>query len=130
MFPSIDRVHEILDEIAESLPKVFYKELNGGIFLMEEEKIHPKSIDKSPLYIMGEYIRGLNGRSIKIYYGSFRANYYYYGEDILYEKLRETLVHEFVHHLESLGGEKSLELEDKIFMAAYLSKAKLIVENK
>ena len=40
------------------------------------------------------------------------------------EKLRETLYHEFTHHLESLGGEKGLEIEDAENLARYRSKYK------
>ena len=33
-FISIDRMHEILDEIAEELPSEFFNKLNGGVVLL------------------------------------------------------------------------------------------------
>ncbi|MGL4606232.1 MAG: metallopeptidase family protein [Eubacteriaceae bacterium] len=116
---SIDRANEILDEIAEELPQDFYKELNGGIILSEETKIHPEARHHD-LYIMGEYQRNhYIGRSIVIYYGSFSKMYAHRDEAFLREKLREVLLHEFTHHLESLAGLKDLEIEDALNLLKY-----------
>jgi hypothetical protein len=35
------------------------------------------------------------------------------------EELRETLLHEFTHHLEFLAGERGLEIKDAIAMEKY-----------
>lgn len=118
-FPSIEQVHNILDEISEELPQEFFKELNEGIVLLSQYKIHPKSRADRPLYIMGEYSRSFTGRNIKIYYGSFKRVYRGSSPDRVYRELRETLLHEFTHHLESLAGERDLEIEDKINMKRY-----------
>ena len=67
---TIEETNEMLDEIADSLPFELYRDLNGGIVLLPEEKIHPKAIDND-LFIMGEYCTSSIGRYIKIYYGSF-----------------------------------------------------------
>jgi len=111
-FPTIDRVHELLDQIAEEIPQAFYKDLNGGIVLLESSKEHPIGRPNHPLYIMGEYHRSVIGRQIIIYYGSFQKAYRNMSEKKLYEKLKETLLHEFTHHLENMAGERGLEIKD------------------
>ena len=121
-FPDIDELHEILDKIAEELPEELFRELNLGIILLPEHKIHPESRDEGKLYIMGEYVRSMAGRHIAIYYGSFEKVYNGYPIETIEEKLRETLYHEFTHHLESLAGEKDLEIEDAEDLARYRGK--------
>ncbi|MCC5909633.1 MAG: metallopeptidase family protein, partial [Clostridiaceae bacterium] len=111
-FPSIDEVHDMLDEIAEEIPKDFFKELNQGILLLPQHKIHPESRTGDKLYIKGEYHRSITGRQIKMYYGSFERLYQGISRTRLYQKLKDTLLHEFTHHLESLAGEKGLEIKD------------------
>lgn len=111
-FPTIEELHDILDSIAEGLPKEIFKGLNEGIVLLPEYKIHPESREGNTLYIMGEYSVSFTGRNIRIYYGSFKRAYGDISKDRLYEKLKETLLHEFTHHLESLAGERDLEIED------------------
>ncbi len=111
-FPSINEVHSILDEIAEEIPVEFFKDLNEGIVLLPEYKLHPESRAEDKLYIMGEYARSIAGRHIKIYYGSFKRVYYGISLELLREKLRDTLLHEFTHHLESLAGERGLKIKD------------------
>ena len=123
-FPSIDQLHKILDEIAEELPEEFFRELNQGIILLPEYKLHPESRAQDKLYIMGEYVRSMAGRHIVIYYGSFERVYSGYPIEIIEEKLRETLYHEFIHHLESLAGERGLEIEDAENLAKYKDKYK------
>jgi len=118
---SIDETEIMLDEIATELPQVFYKNLNGGIILLPESKYHAKSTGND-LYIMGEYHIGGNlGRYIAIYYGSFSSVYGNLSPEALKEKLRHTLKHEFRHHLESLAGEKDLEIEDARDIAKYMN---------
>jgi len=117
---SIDEVQDILDDLAEELPQEFYNELNGGILLLSQSKRSPyaKSDD---LYVLGEYQVGYSmGRLIKIYYGSFMKLYGYMNKEELTKRLRHTLRHEFTHHLESLAGEKGLEIKDEIFRRNYL----------
>lgn len=118
-FPSIDEVHTILDEIAEEIPKEFFEQLNEGIILLPEHKIHPESSARNNLYIMGEYCRSITGRNIVIYYGSFERIYGGLSIDCLSERLKDTLLHEFTHHLESLAGEKGLEIKDAYDMKRY-----------
>ncbi|HZK02732.1 MAG TPA: metallopeptidase family protein [Anaerovoracaceae bacterium] len=118
----IDEVEKILEEIAQELPKEFYKELNGGILLLPEVKYNPAGRNKD-LYIMGEYHRGGSmGRYIIIYYGSFQRLYGNLSREKLKKKLAHTLKHEFTHHLESLAGERGLEKKDEEFLREYLSR--------
>lgn len=111
-FPTIEEIHEILDEIAEEIPKYFFEQLNEGIILLPEYKIHPESREIGRLYIMGEYSRSITGRHIVIYYGSFKKVYNGVSMRTLRQKLKDTLLHEFTHHLESLAGERGLEIKD------------------
>ncbi|WP_352419668.1 metallopeptidase family protein [Proteiniborus sp.] len=111
-FPTIEEIHEILDEIAEEIPEYFFEQLNEGIILIPEYKIHPESREMDRLYIMGEYSRSITGRHIVIYYGSFKKVYNGVSMRTLREKLKDTLLHEFTHHLESLAGERGLEIKD------------------
>ncbi|MEG0829798.1 MAG: metallopeptidase family protein [Anaerovoracaceae bacterium] len=115
----IEQAQAMLDQIAEELPKGIYKELNGGILLLPQEKLSPHAIGDD-LYILGEYQRGgTMGRLIYIYFGSFQRLYGYLEPAEMKDKLRETLFHEFTHHLESLAGEKDLEIEDAIKLEKY-----------
>ena len=116
---SIDYVEKILNQIADEIPDEFFKYLNGGVILLNECKSHPKSA--GDLYILGEYInRHDMGRSICIYYGSFMRLYANLPENVLREKLRSALLHEFTHHLESLAGERGLEIKDQTSLNEYL----------
>ena len=115
----IERVGEILDMLAEELPREFYRELSGGILLMPEEKRSPHGDDLS---IMGEYCVSQSGRMIKIYYGSFERLYSWMDEKQLTEQLREVLRHEFTHHIESLAGERGLEKKDEKQLMDYYAR--------
>ncbi len=115
---TIDQVEEILNQIAETIPEDFYRELNGGILLLPEAKLDPTV--PGSLYVMGEYHHHRDmGRYICMYYGSFMQVYPHASEVFLREKLEETLLHEFTHHLESLGGRRDLEVKDEMRMQEY-----------
>lgn len=45
--------------------------------------------------------------------------YGYMTEEALRKRVRKTVLHEFRHHLESLAGERDLEVEDAIQIARY-----------
>lgn len=115
---SIESAQAMLDEICEELPPEFYRYLNGGISLLPGEKRNPVG---PGLYVLGDYNRGgAMGRYINIYYGSFMRVFGYMDEAQLREQLREVLLHEFTHHLESLAGERGLEVKDRLFLEEYL----------
>ena len=125
---TFDEAGFMLDDIAEEIPKDFYRELNGGIILLPEVKFHPESIGgpgrAGQLYIMGEYhndrqgMGGL-GRYIAIYYGSFIRVHAYSSPERQKEELRRILLHEFTHHLESLAGENGLAVKDSVELEKY-----------
>ena len=111
----------MLDEIADEMPEEFYKELNGGIILVPHEKAHAEN---NHLWTLGEYHNdrkgyGGLGRYITIYYGSFARIYSHLDPLQIKEELRRVLVHEFTHHIESLAGDRSLEIKDAQRMAEY-----------
>lgn len=119
-FPDIDEVQEMLEEIAETIPSEFFKELNEGVVLLPEHKYHPKSRSDRRLYVMGEYRKSITGSHIRIYYGSFRRTMAGLDRDKIKERLHETLLHEFTHHLETLAGERGLILKDHEAIRRYL----------
>jgi len=109
---SIEEVEAMLDELALELPQEFYKDLNGGIILLPEAKLHEKNINND-LFILGEYHRNqAMGKFIVIYYGSFSHVFGYLSSEQIKKELRKTLRHEFRHHIESLAGERGLEIQD------------------
>ena len=116
---SLERFEEITEEITCTLPEEFFRELHGGVIVREQAKIHPAARDND-LFIMGEYHHNRYlGRFIVLYYGSFAACFGYFSEEELRKKLRKVILHEFRHHLESLAGERDLEIEDAEDLAAY-----------
>ncbi len=116
---SIEEMEDMLDEIATEFPPDLFRELNGGINLLPEAK---RNMIGRDLYILGEYHSGGNmGRFIAIYYGSFSIVYGYLTKEQLKKELIKTLKHEFVHHVESLAGEKDLEKKDAQYLQNYLN---------
>ena len=118
---SFEETGLILDEIADEMPDDFYRELNGGIILLPETKTHPGN---NSIFIMGEYHNdrkgyGGLGRYIAIYYGSFTRLYGHLDRESFKSELRRTLIHEFTHHVESLAGDRSLEIKDAAGMQKY-----------
>jgi len=110
----------MLDEVADELPKAFFRDLNGGVYLLPETKLDSKSRRRQPLYILGEYIdRHDIGKFINLYYGSFMKVYPHLTPKLLKQALKRVLIHEFTHHLESLAGERELEIKDEIEMERY-----------
>ena len=116
---TIERVHEMLEEIAESFPPEFFKELNGGISLLPDVKYSPHT-KAGDLYILGEYHRNVMGRYIYIYYGSFLRVHGRLSPPAFYRELKKTVAHEFTHHLEDLSGERGLEIRDEVELEEYL----------
>ncbi|MCL2031386.1 MAG: metallopeptidase family protein [Oscillospiraceae bacterium] len=114
---SFEEAGAVLDEIADSLPAEFFRELNGGILLARE--VCRRDDLPGGLYTMGVYRHDHTGRSIEIYYGSFAALYPRESASFWRGELRRTLLHEFTHHLESLGGEKTLERQDEEELEQY-----------
>jgi len=118
---TIEEINDMLDEIAAELPEGVFRDLNGGVSLLAETKIS----DKDPsggLYTLGEYRRDQMGRYIIIYYGSLCAVHGSSTHKKMRKHLRGVLTHELTHHLESLAGERDLEIEDEIDLQNYFSR--------
>ena len=122
---SIERFNEIVEEELKLLPEYVFEELNGGVVVDEKVNLHPKRL-ADDLYIMGTYSTSpVMGKQIVIYYGSFTKTMPYADEATLRLKIRDTLRHEFRHHIEYLGGihnASSLEAEDAQKKRAYLAR--------
>ena len=120
---TFDEVGEMLDEMAEQFPPVFFQELNGGILLEEEAKEDPL-FPPGEMYFMGEYITDpYLGRSIALYYGSFLASARNedWDEETWREELYTTLAHEFTHHIEGLANAHGLDDKDAEDLMEYLA---------
>lgn len=116
----IDEFTEEMDKIAEELPPEFYKDLNGGILILPDLKMSPQA-RANDLFTLGMYKRSSSmGRFIEIYYGSFEKLFRHLSKEALIEQMREILYHEFTHHIESLAGERGLEIKDEEQMKRYL----------
>lgn len=109
----------MLDEIADSMPYELYRDLNGGISLLPQAKIHPKAVNND-LFILGEYIRNSLGNAIVFYYGSIDRVYGKLTREEYYNKLIGILHHEVRHHNEYLAGCDDLGIYDKEQIDKYL----------
>lgn len=118
---SFEECGQMLDEIADSIPFELYRELSGGLRIVEQSKIHPKAVSDD-LYILGEYHRSSIGKYIVFYYGSIIKVYGRLGRSEFYEKLRQILAHELRHHNEYLAGSDDLILYDECCINDYLKK--------
>jgi len=118
---TIEEINIMLDEIAAELPEGVFRELNGGVSLLAEKKKSKKDPDGS-LYTLGEYRRDQMGRYIVIYYGSLIAVYGKASYENMRKHLRDVLTHELTHHIESLAGDRSLEIEDEKDLFEYISR--------
>ena len=120
MVLTIDKVNDILDEMAEGFPEALFRELNGGVNLLEEALPDPQ-FPEGEMYILGEYCNDMMGRHINLYYGSFAAlaQQEDWTEEDWEDELWETFAHEFTHHIEGLAGERGLELKDEAFLEEY-----------
>ena len=116
---SIEEVNEILDEVAAELPEEIFSDLNGGVSLLPQTKLSDADPDGG-LYTLGEYRRDQMGRYIVLYYGSIRAVHGAESRESLRANLRKLLAHELTHHIESLAGERDLEIEDERQIHEYL----------
>ena len=119
---ALDVFEEYTMEIADSFPEVFFRELNGGVMVRAGSPLHPAAEDHD-LFILGEYhIDRYLGRFIVLYYGSFAQCFGTCSEEEIRGQIRKVLLHEFRHHLESLAGERDLEIEDAVNISQYKAK--------
>jgi len=120
---TIEKINDLLDEIAAELPVEIFRDLNGGVSLLPDTKISDKD-PEGGLYTLGEYRRDQMGRYIVIYYGSLCAVHGNSSHNKMRKRLRDVLTHELTHHLESLAGERDLEIEDEIDLHDYFDRKK------
>lgn len=120
MVLTIDQVNDILDEMAEGFPEALFRELNGGVCLLEEAVPDPDFLP-GEMYILGEYCDDCLGRYINLYYGSFAALAQQEDWDrATWEaELRTTLSHELTHHMEGLSGLHALDDLDAAELAQW-----------
>jgi len=107
-----------IDEMIDELPPAIFRELNMGVSLTYETLY-----DENGLLILGQYHvqpRGL-GRYVNIHYGSMVLAHGHLPPALFRNQLKSTLHHELTHHLESLAGDKSLEIQDAIDVRRMLS---------
>lgn len=120
---TLDRFTEIAEEELALLPDYVHEELNGGVIVDPSVYRHPARLAED-LYILGIYSSNpVLGKQIVLYYGSFVIAL---GESAPEERytgqIRDTLRHEFLHHLETragLFGKGTLIEEDENRMRRY-----------
>lgn len=120
MHLSLEDVQDVIFAYMQELPQKIFDDLNGGVIVLPETKLHPESTHRD-LYVLGEYHFepcGL-GRYISIYYGSFEHLCSNETQEEQCRRLKEVLYHELTHHLEHLAGDRSLELQDERDLVAY-----------
>lgn len=100
---TFEQCGQMLDQIADSMPTELYRELNAGISLVPQAKIHPAAVNND-LYILGEYVRDYIGKSIVFYYGSINRIYGSQPHDKIFKELERIFHHELRHHNEFLAG--------------------------
>ena len=112
----------ILNEEVALLPAYVHEELNGGVLADPSAYLHPGRV-ADDLFILGTYsMDPVFGKQIVLYYGSFAAVLGDSSESAYREKIRETVRHEFLHHLETRAGlysKGTLAEEDAIKMQEY-----------
>jgi hypothetical protein len=118
---SISDINEMLDEVAAELPDEVFRDLNGGVSLLPDTRLSNADPDGG-LYTLGEYRRDQMGRYIVLYYGSIIAVHGGSSPKRMKKHLRDILTHELTHHLESLAGERDLEIEDEMELDEYLNR--------
>lgn len=119
---SYERFREIVSEEMDLLPPYVFDELSGGVLVEERARLSPDSV-ADDLFILGFYTWSGLGKQITLYYGSFTAVIGKGDEETYRSQIRDTLRHEFRHHMETRAGEfgkGSLLEEDMRRRARYL----------
>lgn len=106
---NIDRFAECANRIVdEEVPEPILRDLNLGIVIAEEEKAGGGNS-----YVLGQYSVSSMGRSVVLFYGSFRALYSGEPEESWERRIRNTIKHELRHHVESLAGDEQLARQER-----------------
>lgn len=112
---------EMLDDIVDEMPRELFRELNGGVILLPQSKLHPCAVNND-LYILGEYRRDNLGKYIAVFYGSVATVYGNLPKEEIRNHLTKIMHHEVRHHNEYLAGCDDLGLYDKQQIQDYLQK--------
>ena len=119
---TFDEFAEVVEEEMKLLPDYVHEELNGGVLVDVAAYPHPNRL-ADDLYILGTYsVNGVFGKQIVLYYGSFEASMGTMSDEAVRLQIRDTLRHEFRHHLETragLFGKGTLIEEDRERMRTY-----------
>lgn len=116
---TLEETQVALARIVDALPEEIFIDLNGGVLLKDDVRLHPNR-RADDLFILGEYYRDrIFGRYIVIYYGSFRRVFRHASDDVFLRELERVLKHELTHHLENRAGDRGLEIEDELKLLHY-----------
>ena len=117
----LDEFTEFADKLVNTeVPPALLRELNLGIVVLPQEK------DDGEYLITGEYITEEIGSHIILYYGSFDEVLQGETREVWEENIRETIMHELQHHIESLAGDEKLarqEMMEELMMKQEKNKA-------
>lgn len=101
---TFDEFADIAEQKIALLPEYVTEELTGGVLVDQNTCLHPGRLEDD-LYILGTYSTGgLCGKQIILYYGSFMAVMGNSSDETIRMQIRETLRHEFRHHMETRAG--------------------------
>lgn len=113
--PTFDQFAEMIDNAVDHIPPRFCRDLSGGFTVQEHKK------GEGRFLIMGEYVEGGHlGCFIVFYYGSFAALYNNRPIEVWEKEIRDTVLHEMQHHLESMAGRNDLARQEMAELAAIL----------
>ena len=102
---------DVTQALVERLPEYLSTNLNGGI------TVQPQlcSDTRTDRVTLGEYIEDpVMGRSIVLYYGSFRDLFRNDSLSVWSREIEETVLHELRHHVEALAGLDDLSREEEM----------------
>ncbi|MGE5373145.1 MAG: metallopeptidase family protein [Solirubrobacterales bacterium] len=113
--PTFDEFADLVEQAVDQIPPRFCRDLTGGFNVQRESRRDGK------FFIMGEYVEGGHlGCFIVFYYGSFAAVLGDQPHPVWDREIRETVLHEMQHHIESLAGRDDLARQEKAELAAIL----------
>lgn len=106
----IDQFTAMCSDIVDDIPPALLRGLNGGVVVSDVVAAPSGPPDTVRLgeYVVDPYL----GRYVVIYHQSFCRLYGQYGPGRLRRRLRDTILHEIRHHVESLAGVNDLVAED------------------
>ncbi len=105
---SFEQAAFVLNEAVHALPSDIFKDLNGGVNLLDKTLY-----DEDGCLVLGLYHCGNMGRYIEIFYGSILRGFPGCDDDGLRVQLIRTLHHELTHHIENKAGDRTLEHWDE-----------------